>query len=459
VTSRAPREPDEPALPTTRRRDDRERLLAETLAYAVESIPFYGRLGPPPPTSLEDFPLVDALLLAEREEEFVRFDRFPDAILFTGGTTRTPSVVYRSGREYETWIRHATGLAPGDTVPPEDLVDGFAINLWTPAHGMPLLPAYGFPVANVPLDYPPHAWYVLRLIERGLPVAGQRLPATRLLSSYQQLLMLTDFLWSNGLDLRDCSLELVESSSFHMPPSVAARLADFWGAEVATAFGLTEFEQAPMEPCPSCGGYHVPDTVYSELLAPDRSARVTRGAGVLVLTSLLPFVSLQPRIRYWTNDLFELLPPCERVGEPGLRFRGRADRCVIVREDGAFRAVLTPLEIVDCLADLPHVRRDDGWYRGFLRGGTPRADSPFRPGWILFGLERQPGAVAVTVEADFDPAADASLARDLRDRFLAALRRRSPRLDADLEAHELELRVELVEPGGLAARGTPLART
>ena len=200
-----------------------ELLLARTLSHAVERIPFYRQLGLRAPLALEDFPIVDAELLSEREEEFVHFERFPDALLLTGGTRGRPSVVYRSGREYDALIGDLYGLGPGDCVGPESLDSGFAIVLWTAAHGMPLLPARGFPVVNLPLEHAPHARLAQRLIERGIEVAGRRMRPTRLMAAYQLLLMLSDWCWANGVDLADSPIEVVQSNSFHTPAAVAGR--------------------------------------------------------------------------------------------------------------------------------------------------------------------------------------------------------------------------------------------
>ena len=384
-------------------------------------------------------------------------------MLLSGGTTQSPSVIYRSGREYDRLITLACGMAPGEIVPTESLADGFSINIWTLAHGLPLLPSRGFPVANVALDYPPHAWFIHRLIDRGLTIDGLFVAATSIMSSYQQLLMLTDYFWSQNIDMRKSTIKTIESNSFYTPVLMGSRLRDYWCANVVTKFGLTEFDHANVEICAHCGFHHLGATVFPEFYAPDRRYPVDSGEGVLILTSLYPFVEMQPRIRYWTGDLFRLHPDGCVTGEIGLEFRGRASQCVIVKSGGQFRSVLTPIDVVECLSDMDGIGRDTGWYRGFLRGARPALHSPFRPGWILFNITESSLAnsertVLITVEAEFDPDELPSLARSVKSGFLDRLNVRCPRLNSDLQEEKIELCVNLVGPGGMAARNLPLTR-
>ncbi|MCA8960598.1 MAG: hypothetical protein KDC38_08795, partial [Planctomycetes bacterium] len=284
----------------------REELLARTLEYVTERVPYYrdlvSRGGIPDPSALESYPVVDAQCMSEHLQDFLVLDRFPEQVLVTGGTTGRPSLVFRSIDEYERMWERQFGLAPGEMLPLEKM-RGFKIFACDMTHGAYFDAPHGQPLIRLPFKKTLHAKIVQRFIDEGLRVGGTVLPANSLEMEFIDLKLFTAFLIGQGVDPAATSVRRLTSYGYHTPKGWRKRFEEVWGAKFSTFYGLSEFNLANMREIADDGSFQIPVQVVPELFAPDRSGPLPddeAGDGVLVLTSLAPYVEIQPRIRYWT---------------------------------------------------------------------------------------------------------------------------------------------------------------
>lgn len=432
----------------------RNALLGRTLRYVADNIPYYRAFRDRADLDLADFPFIDSALFREREEEFLNLETFPDELLTTGGTSGSPGLLYGSALDRRILYRHLYGRQ-GGSLDPELLSEGFVIHVDTAHHGFALHPGGGVPIAHLPLQSPAHAELIWRIIRDGLVVQGTRVRANCLIASISLIRILSEFLRAAGIRPGG-ELVFLCGTSWHTPQLLQEELAEFWKARVVASYGLSEFSNAPMFPCAECGARHIPDIVYPEFFTPDKEMRVRSGVGALVLTSLFPFVRLQPRIRYWTGDLVAMNPACPATGRPGITFVGRANHCLLAAKEGRLQVVFSPLMVSDALFALPHARHDYSNYQFYMEAQEPPLSSPFRPGRAMFGFRRFDAAaneVEVALELDFVPSGNARLADKMQQQFLGAVQEQIMRSRGTVTLH-----ATVLGPGELRKQGIPPVR-
>ncbi|MEM7264112.1 MAG: hypothetical protein AAF488_19150 [Planctomycetota bacterium] len=443
----------------------REDHLGQTLRHAIERVPFYRELaaeGKLDPDDLESFPVVDASLLSERLQDFLVLDRFPDQVLVTGGTTGRPSLVFRSVDEYERMWERQFGIQPGEMLPIER-IQNFKIFACDMTHGAYFDAPHGQPLLRLPFKQTLHAGIVKRFIEEGLRVDDRVLPAVSLEMEFLDLKLFTAYLLAEGVDPASSGIRKITSYGYHTPRGWRERLAKTWGAEVSTFYGLSEFNLANMREIDRETGFQIPMQVVPEIFAPDRSGPIPdgeEGDGVLVLTSLHPYIEIQPRIRYWTNDVVSRTGFNEDVGDVCYRYRGRKNLCVIVEDDGRYETILTATDVVDVVDEIDGVHRDDGYVAdfcgGFYGGGWTRERLGYASGIPQFGfvVEEENGEpVRVTVTVELAEAPDGGRAESIEAEVREQLFEERPPLCDALHDHDVELVIRAVGPGGIAEAG------
>jgi phenylacetate-coenzyme A ligase PaaK-like adenylate-forming protein len=138
-----------------------------------------------------------------------------------------------------------------------------------------------------------------------------------------------------------------------------------WSAELVPFYSMSEIAGSHRM-CGQSELYHFDLFALPEVLDVTTQRHVSPGqAGVLVLTSLLPFQSAQPMIRYWTGDVFTYSDApcgCGFVGASG-RFHGREHECVYLSSLApatASPSFLGPADIIPLLERHSIVPR---WYK------------------------------------------------------------------------------------------------
>lgn len=432
--------------------------LQATLEHARSALPYYHELFADHrgPVALEDFPVLDAGVVCEWPDRFYHLDRFPDFILTTGGTSaRRPGYFPFEYAEMELAFRAKLGGWEGSSLAPEGF-PGLVLNLVDLQHGLVPPIGHGQPVVSLPLEVGRHLRLVVRFLRDGLLVRGRRYPVLQLIGAATKLRALTAYCEAEGFSGSEFEVQRITTAAFHTSGAWERRMREHWQADVATAYGLTEFAEATAVECGACGGFHLPEIVHVEYLPVDSIGHVEGGAYRLVLTALLPYRRTMPLIRYDTGDLVEPLPPCRLAGAPGFRLHGRRG-AVLLSDDG--KVLLTPLDVLDAIDDIDEwrpgvVRRDDAvpLVMSWGSGHTPKA---FRqagyPAVNCTVVEGARPALRLSVELEAGAVGAGEIAARLADRLLA---RQAERTRAAPDGSTLH--VECLAAGGLAERDLPL---
>ena len=358
------------------------------MRHARDSIPYYRERAGVLCDDLSSFPVIDARFLHDNLHSLYRLERFPDFVLQTGGTTGTPLILLRVIDEVEAVFQDRLGLAPGRFLNRESY-DAFVLRLIDFNHGTVVDPPHGQPVVAAPLENPTNFKNVVRLLDEGLYIAGRQVLAGVIVGSTAKLELLTSYLEMNEIAPRQrWDVKLIVAHGSRLAVCARERLETCWGVRVSTAYGLTEFALALSLECGGCGRLLIPDPVMHEILAPSSHARSDSGEGVLVLTGLVPFMRVQPLIRYATGDLVRHAPlDCDECAGESVTLLGRAQDALIV-DDGLRPSVLmTSDDVVEALTGDPAVQIDDRYQRTALRlPDCKRLPHRLRTGPPVYGM-------------------------------------------------------------------------
>lgn len=184
-----------------------------------------------------------------------------------------------------------------------------------------------------------------------LPGLGERVIA--LSGSHSQLLALTNYCIERGLDSTAFALRYLHGTGQYLTSRCRQALEQFWNAHLVDHYSLSEvFGSAIL--CRDCSAFHFDPLVVPELVQVDQRTPINSGAGVLLLTTLYPFVQMQPLIRYWTGDVFIRKDgPCPT---PSFSFKGRLNHCLFDPSDTS-RLLVAATDLFDSIDQFPEVRR------------------------------------------------------------------------------------------------------
>jgi len=341
----------------------RVRLLQETLRQAVEHSPFYRNLYRGLSTTVEDLeglaalPTIDKRMLAASGRDVQTDSSFPRRIGFTSGTDYDASrggeqLLLRTFQSDEELVQFEALQQFFHDRRPER--PGLVLVLISSFHGLPFTrPAPG--VFSLPLGLPFHYAHARQLLleRHAFDGFGPRIEA--MLGSVVQIKLLTTLLLREPESvLADLAIGSIYTRSWYLPRRWRKLLVETFGARVTSVYGLSEVAGSTMSECLSCGDFHPAPELVSEVLALDSDAPAPPGTvGELTLTSLVPFCSLQPKIRYRTGDLVQTMPRCDLVADARFRLLGRKRRGLY--EAGTRRLLLDSHSVYDAIESLPDV--------------------------------------------------------------------------------------------------------
>jgi hypothetical protein len=171
----------------------------------------------------------------------------------------------------------------------------------------------------------------------------------------------------------------------------------------------------------------------------DQPAR--RGPGRLVFTSLVPWVTSMPLIRYDTHDVAIAGPLCRATGQTGLKVLGRRRHGL----DLEGRFLLNAVDVREVLEAHPEVQKT---LHPMVRLGHVKSIDVGPPRWSIGSEE---GVPVLRFEVRFDPDLYRARARALEEQVADELRR----LDASTRRFagrgRKGLRVEAAPSGSLRA--------
>lgn len=405
------------------------RFLSPTLAWAREHVPYYAkrlRRG----ATLASLPFLtkDEAIAHQRSLRARGLGAFA-GVLSSGtqpraGVLRVPRIP-------------AEEDALRDWLGPEPAGSSLVLEVRAIHHGVEhLAPRADW--LRVPWSYSRNAFRLVESVLSKPQPDGRRVQ--RLLINAGALMPLTAHFLARGVDARRFRLRGISTTGFRLSPHWRERVEAAWGAPVFDNFSLSEVPSAALS-CPGCGFNHwLPPPLWPEVVSPRSRAPVRSGTGVLVLTTLYPFVQAMPLLRYWTGDLVQLGPRCMETGERGFRFRGRVGQSVLHGD----AVLVAAQDVVDALEAEPLVARHlhPVEQLGLL--------GPSDCGAVKFELASSRAGPRLRVELKFDPRAYPSEAQALGRRVAAALLEASPPLRKLERAHRGELDVELLGPGSLS---------
>ena len=426
----------------------REQLLLRTLEHAARSVPYYRRtLGRAWRTvrtaaDLPRLPLLTKDAAIAHQGALVSGTPPAFAGVLSSGTHHREGRVLRVPRSPEEDARtRELAHALGADAPDGDEGAGWVLEVRAAHHGALLAPPGP---GRLRLDWTfdaasPRA--VQAALARGGPDGR---PVTALVIGAGALMPLTAWLWERGVEPWRYGVRLIGTTSFRLSPHWKALLEEAWGARVLDNYSLSELPTPALE-CEDCGFHHwlLPPLV-SEVLDPFTRAPARGDTGVLVLTSLWPFVQVMPLVRYWTGDLVRLGPACPRTGERGLRCLGRLAQAAVHRR---FGVLVAPQDVSDALEARPDVARHPHPLQTLGVVACPDT------GAAKFELQPERGRrrLRLRVEARFEPALFDAQAAALAAQVGAALRGASAGLRAWERSGAGGLAVEVVRPGTLKA--------
>jgi len=437
-------EPDNPVYPLPQT----SQWLAETLRYVVHNVPFYKKLFDSKKPTLDEFPFMDPARGAFKIEEFLVLDRFPDFLLPSGGTSgRMSQLTFRNLEEYENRFCYLYDMRPGQYFHPS-VIREFGISI-AAGGNLHYQPPHGYPVLYTPLENLGHAEAIRYLLEHGFQFDGRRIPLTTISCSVTWIKLLTAYFQATGFNPPSVHLEI---GGWHLTRVWKELLKEFWKGEVDLVYGVTEFNYANASSCEHCGFLHFPETVYVEFVSFDGRHSVEQGDAMLVLTSLYPFVTVHPRIRYWTGDVVEVRGVCTKARAMSFVFLGRREHILFVKSDGDLYRVISAVNVAEVLDMFKEICDDD---RLFILFQQEHALGPIAAdrGSKLFAISSRQGEngetqFVISVEVKRDN-------QELRKRILDSLHSECPRLEDDCRRFGISMEVNLLPKGGLRALGIP----
>ncbi len=417
-------------LPLRSREATRAALLGPTLKFAAEAVPYYRRRWKNVRAlKLSALPFLHkADAIAHQRELLSAPDAFTGII--SSGTHHASGPVLQIPRIEEEAAATKAFFETLGSVPQR----GWTLEVRAAHHGARDVAAGRLLVSWT------YSAQSLRLVEQMLsrPQADGR-RVTTLVINAGALMPLTSWFLSRGISPSRFKLALIGTTSFRLSPFWKVLVEEVWGARVVDNFSLSELP-APALECDACGFHHwLPPPMVSEVVDPLTKKPIKSGTGVLVVTTLVPFVTRMPLVRYWTGDLVTLGPRCSEAGERGFRARGREAQSVWSRKHGLLVASQDVSDFLEGRAEVarhPHPMETLGLI------------PPGECGAVKFEITQRAREIRVAVELRFDPLIFSAEANALASALTKHLFAASPGLKR-YDGRDGELLIEVCRPGSL----------
>ncbi len=414
--------------------------LTETLAFAVENIPWYrdrAELYQRPVESLHDLsklPIIDRATVTADQLAFTSSDEWPTSISYSSSTTGgIGQPRWRSAAELDAY--HALVRARQDESPPDD---GVTLVIHPYDQGAPDGPGDVSRRVYVGMFVPWHFELIYQILRDGWQSPSGRLRITAIDCFSPGLRILTEWFEQRGIDPSDFGVTTLVGYGSIQPQAWRRRLRASWGADYRDIYGLSEMMLSDAADCPLCHAYHYTTPIIPEVVDPITRQPIERGTGVLVFTELYPYAQLQLLLRYWTDDLVELARPCP-IGGFGIFFRGRVSSSIVIKRDQQPPLVVGSLQVGEICAEFPDVAVTPiTWAEWAPNVGAPK-----------FSLHDDDSVVTVTVELRYSPDLFPGRAGAVRDEIAATMRAGISGLADALDADTVQLEVTTAGPSDL----------
>ena len=336
----------------------RDRLLRLTFAWCRERSRFYRErfAGIERFEGLRDLHRLPVL----RRDEILRShgdllcDPGPPAcVQYTTGTTGTFLPLYRSHAEvafittfYTENLRER--LSRTDVLRPLQLAltsayHGSATPIPTPAH-----------IVTAGVYDRTQAQQAANLLATRFAFPGVEERVSAVLSGDLLLKALTAYLMDEGIDPAGTGVRTLVFTGGYTSTRTKRLLGRLWNAAAVDRYSMSEIFGGAVQAVP--GAPFVFDVeVIPEIVDPATLQPITRGVGVLLMTSLYPFSQMMPMVRYHTGDLIEVVRGTAYGSDFAVRFCGRERRSVVETGDDGAVALVLAADLYDILEGLPDV--------------------------------------------------------------------------------------------------------
>lgn len=252
----------------------------------------------------------------------------------------------------------------------------------------------------------------------------------------------TAALAERSIDPKTFGVELIGTFSFRLSSTWQRLVEERFGARVFDNYSLSEFP-TPFTTCEHCNWLHAGQPpMIVELLSLNADRPAGQGeAGRLVFTSLVPWVTTMPLIRYDTHDIAIEGPTCEATGQAGLKVLGRRRHGLEL--GGSF--VLNPVDVRDVLEALPESEKT---LHPMTRLGHVKSTELGPPRWAI---ATEDDKAVLRFEVRFDPLVHERRARALEAEVADALCRIDPLTSRFAGKRRARLVVQAVRSGSQKA--------
>ncbi len=318
------------------------------------------------------------------------------AIQNTSGSTGLPLFVYRTEREFR-FIERFFPAVEGENRGRYPL----SLHLSIPQHGCPTpIPGQMFTLQA--------AAYNDKLIEYSVSLLKKRFSVPHLQErvsliggDHNSILLLTRFLQETKDHAASESIRALGLTGRLLTDRWRKVIERTWSAKVYDRYSLSEIFGGASH-CGDCGGYHFDPHVVAEIVPnlnePDRP--VHEGSGSLLLTTLAPFVTNQPFIRYLTGDLFRAVKGDCR--DRSFFYLGRRSHTLfrgqITGKTDDETVLIEAEKLINVVDSIPGVRRP-----GAFRDVTRVADrSDINLPFLRGGVERRASSTCIALDLAID---------------------------------------------------------
>jgi len=417
--------------------------LADTLRFAVENIPWYrdrvDAYGGPlrSPEDLAQLPIIDRATVMADQRAFASSDELPSMISYSSSTT--------GGIGQPRWRNDAERLALAnllassrDNAKGADSrdADGVTLVIHPFDQGPPVELMTATRRLYVGMFVPWHFELIHQILTEGWESPAGRLRVSAIDCFSPGLRILTEWFDQREIDPRGFGVKNLFGYGSLQPAAWRRRLTEQWGAAYCDLYGLSEVILSESAQCPLCRAYHFVFPIVPEVVDLTSRQPMTTGVGVLLLTELYPYAQLQLLMRYWTDDIVELVRPCP-LGGMGIIFRGRRTSSVVIERGGRAPLVVGSLQVGEVCAEFADVAISEiPWAKWAIDVGIPR-----------FSLTSVGREVRVIIELRYSPALFPERAVAVTGEVAAVLRREITGLSQAIDDCEVDLMVTCVGAG------------
>ena len=336
-------------------------LLHQTLEFCERSVPFYKANGIRASqfsrlSDLRKFPVIHKSNISQDPVAFMSGESVSDCFHCTSGTTAKRLIVYRSSEE-ERALNALLGIA----APNPDGSQQIALRLFPNClrvfapSARQNISVYNI-VVNFSLNQTHHQWFdnsdhIVEILNAEYLLGGKSAKVSIIHSTPPWLLdFVTRQISSRGIDPGQFGIKLIATSGGFTPRYIRESIHKQWGAECDTAYSCTEVNGEANESGGVPGDYLPNPAMFAEIVDIQGHEPVNDGeTGVLLLTSLHPFQTVTPMIRYNTGDIAQRVPIAGHSGEQPFLIRpiGRAPHCLQLSQ----RVFLGTRDVLEALSD------------------------------------------------------------------------------------------------------------